>query len=209
MPNYRISNCLLGTPIEFVISATSLSIGQIVSVNQSETIYCGQVIEETELTTDAVFGTENLNCCECLSDNYESFIFKECFGNRETFIDITTFCNTYTGPPTFINNIWRLYDNEIGESWCAEFSGPSILPGTTLVIPDEGPFASCDSCSTGTTTYTAGTEYTVCVICEDCCQSGTTATTINPPHPTWTRPDGDAVVLLDAVALGGMFGLNN
>jgi hypothetical protein len=55
----------------------------------------------------------------------------------------------------------------------------------------------------------AGTEYTVCVICEDCCGSGTTATTVNPPHPTWTRPDGNSVVLLDAVQLGGMFGLNS
>jgi len=55
----------------------------------------------------------------------------------------------------------------------------------------------------------AGTEYTICVICEDCCQSGTTATTINPPHPVWTRPDGREVILLDAVQLGGMFGLNS
>jgi hypothetical protein len=46
------------------------------------------------------------------------------------------------------------------------------------------------------------------VICEDCCQSGTTATVIKPPHPTWSRLNGDAVVLLDAVQLGGMFGLN-
>jgi len=58
-------------------------------------------------------------------------------------------------------------------------------------------------------TYSAGTEYKVCVICEDCCGSGTTSTSISVPHPTWTTPNGDAVVLLDAVALGGMFGLNS
>jgi hypothetical protein len=55
----------------------------------------------------------------------------------------------------------------------------------------------------------AGTEYLVCQICEDCCGSGTTATLIVPPHPVWTRPNGQQVTLLDAVALGGMFGLNN
>lgn len=54
----------------------------------------------------------------------------------------------------------------------------------------------------------AGTEYLVCEICEDCC-SGATSTLIVPPHPVWTRPNGQQVTLLDAVALGGMFGLNN
>ena len=50
----------------------------------------------------------------------------------------------------------------------------------------------------------AGTEYNVCVI--DC--SGNTIT-IRPPHPTWTNEQGHAVVLLDAIVLGGMNGLNN
>lgn len=53
----------------------------------------------------------------------------------------------------------------------------------------------------------AGTEYLVCNICEG--PSGFTATTIVPPHPVWTRPNGQQVTLLDTVALGGMFGLNN
>jgi len=50
----------------------------------------------------------------------------------------------------------------------------------------------------------AGTEYNVCVI--DC--SGNTIT-ITPPHPTWTNEQGHAVVLLDAIVLGGINGLNN
>jgi len=50
----------------------------------------------------------------------------------------------------------------------------------------------------------AGTEYNVCVI--DC--SGNTVS-ITPPHPTWTNEQGRAVVLLDAIVLGGINGLNN
>ena len=50
----------------------------------------------------------------------------------------------------------------------------------------------------------AGTEYKVCVI--DC--SGNTQS-ISVPHPTWTNTRGKAVVLLDAIELGGMNGLNN
>jgi hypothetical protein len=56
-------------------------------------------------------------------------------------------------------------------------------------------------------TFSAGTEYVSCLICGD--SSGATATPTNVPHPTWVRPDGNAVVLLDAVQLGGMFGLNS
>ena len=50
----------------------------------------------------------------------------------------------------------------------------------------------------------AGTETNVCVI--DC--SGNTVS-ITPPHPTWTNEQGKAVVLLDAIVLGGMNGLNS
>ena len=50
----------------------------------------------------------------------------------------------------------------------------------------------------------AGTEYNLCVI--DC--SGNTVS-ITPPHPTWTNEQGKAVVLLDAIVLGGMNGLNS
>ena len=214
MPSYIISNCLLGTPIDFIVTATTLSIGEIVCVNKDETNYCGMVMSENDYIPDSVLVAENFtSCCDCLIDaGYNSFVFtiyNNCTEVSSIRINITAFCEVYGSPPTFINTFWRLFDTETGESYCAEFKNISRFIGTSLIIPDDGPFENCDSCSTGTTTYTAGTEYTVCVICEDCCASGTTATTVNPPHPTWTRPDGNAVVLLDAVQLGGMFGLNN
>ena len=52
-----------------------------------------------------------------------------------------------------------------------------------------------------------GTEYTMCQICVG--EVETTVTTLALPHPEWTRPTGKGIVLLDAVELGGMFGLNN
>ena len=48
----------------------------------------------------------------------------------------------------------------------------------------------------------AGTEQLICVL--DC--SGNTVT-IHPPHPTWTDSNGKAIVLLDAVELGGQNGV--
>jgi hypothetical protein len=49
----------------------------------------------------------------------------------------------------------------------------------------------------------ANTESTVCVEC-----SGTTSVVI-PPHPSWTNNQGDEVVQLNAITLGGPNGLNN
>lgn len=50
----------------------------------------------------------------------------------------------------------------------------------------------------------AGTETFVCESCD-----GLTVRQVTAPHPTWTNEKGKAVVLLDAIALGGMFGLNS
>ena len=49
---------------------------------------------------------------------------------------------------------------------------------------------------------------TICVICYDVL-SGETATSVSPPHPVWTDSRGIAVTQLNAIALGGMNGLNS
>lgn len=64
----------------------------------------------------------------------------------------------------------------------------------------DGSFDSCFECNQP---LSGGSEYFACVIC-----SGTSIT-VTVPHPTWTLPNGKAIVLLDAVQLGGMNGLNS
>jgi hypothetical protein len=54
----------------------------------------------------------------------------------------------------------------------------------------------------------AGTEYLACQICCPC-ESGGTINQISVPHPQWTNGQGRTIVLLDAVRLGGMNGLNS
>lgn len=68
-----------------------------------------------------------------------------------------------------------------------------------------GPYSDCN-CQEPP--RSAGTESTICVICNDVI-SGETATSVNPPHPVWTDSRGTAVTQLNAIALGGMNGLNN
>jgi hypothetical protein len=53
----------------------------------------------------------------------------------------------------------------------------------------------------------AGTEVTICQ--ETCDVSGTTVTTIIPPHPVWSDLTGGTVTQLSMITLGGPDGLNN
>ena len=54
----------------------------------------------------------------------------------------------------------------------------------------------------------ANTENTVC---DSCCSSGDcdTVRVIIPPHPQWTNEQGNTVIQLNAITLGGTNGLNN
>jgi hypothetical protein len=53
----------------------------------------------------------------------------------------------------------------------------------------------------------ANTEYEVCVIVCNA-TGGTDSVLVTPPHPVWTNNNGDGVVQLNAITLGGMYGLN-
>lgn len=59
------------------------------------------------------------------------------------------------------------------------------------------------------TTYSAGTF--VSYICLECTSGSTTTTSkaLNTPHPYYTNNEGDVVVQLQMVTLGGPDGLNS
>jgi hypothetical protein len=63
----------------------------------------------------------------------------------------------------------------------------------------------CNECLNG---FSAGTESTICVVCCPC-TTGETVTSVSAPHPTWTNGQGQAIVQLNAITLGGPNGLNN
>lgn len=80
---------------------------------------------------------------------------------------------------------------------CYELLDYCIVPHTLWMTPAYF-YNNCESCYQP---LSAGTEYVMCVT--DC--SGNTFT-MKVEHPTWTRPDGKAVTLLDAIQLGGING---
>lgn len=203
MPNYIINECL--TNDVYVLSASTLTLGATVEFDISEERFCGTVgdVTSSAITTNIVFNSLYHDCCACLSyDDAETLNFQFITCDRLELIDIESFnfCNEYGGVPT-IGMIYEIqFDSET--PFCATFTGLTST-GETNYHYVSGPSLSCEDCG-NPPPISAGTEYNVCVI--DC--SGNTVS-ITPPHPTWTNEQGHAVVLLDAIALGGINGLNS
>jgi hypothetical protein len=200
MANYIINECL--TNDVYILSASTLTEGATVEFDISEERFCGTVGSETSSgeTLNISFISLRTDCCVCLSGLTESLNFKfiQCGTSGEIYIEATNFCEQF-GAPT----IGVIYGIKFGSdaSFCATFDKLTLTTGTTNYSYFSGGFANCEDCIPP---ISAGTEYNVCII--DC--SGNTVS-ITPPHPTWTNEQGHAVVLLDAIALGGMNGLNS
>jgi len=199
MANYIVNECL--TNDEYIFTGDSYTVGQTIRFVFNEQSYCGTVGEVTSSPPSADFGQLYDDCCACLSGITESVNFKfiRCDTSEEINIESFDFCNEYGVPTTGIT-----YEIQSGSEtpFCATFSGLSST-GVTNYHFSSGPFPLCEDCE-NPPPISAGTETIVCVI--DC--SGNT-TTIIPPHPTWTDGYGNAIVLLNAIELGGMNGLNS
>lgn len=210
MPNYNIKNCLSADT--YVVSATSLTIGQVISFNIGETAFCGTVLSETDnpITPLSLYGVNYSSCCECLlstsgETGFVSFRFDNCSNPSSVFIDISTFCTKYGTTPT-ADRVFKFYDYQDSQLvyLCSTSAGGSGTPGISNWNPlPSAPFSGCSECenSDGPTSVNAETE--LCVIC-----SGVTSTVI-PPHAVYSNAQGKEVVQLNTVVLGGPNGLNN
>mgnify|MGYP000423423891 CR=1 FL=1 len=201
MTNYIINECLTND-VYILSAATTYASGATVQFSIVEDLFCGTVGEVTlsAITTNIVLGHLYDDCCACLSnDGLEplNFQFIRCGTEEEINIESAGFCDQFVTP-----TIGMIYEIQfgLGTPFCATFTGLTST-GETFYSYVSGPFDDCSECNAP---ISAGTEYNVCVI--DC--SGNTVS-ITPPHPTWTNEQGHAVVLLDAIALGGINGLNS
>ena len=201
MTKYIINECL--TNDVYVLSASTLTLGDTVEFDISEERFCGTVgdVTSSAITTNIVLITTHDDCCLCLTGITESLNFKfiTCNTLLEINIEAFNFCREHGLPITGMT-----YELQLASyvPFCATFTGLTST-GETNYHYFSGPSLSCEDCE-NPPPISAGTEYNVCVI--DC--SGNTVS-ITPPHPTWTNEQGRAVVLLDAIALGGMNGLNS
>ena len=211
MANYNIKNCLSADT--YVVSATSLTIGQVISFNIGETAYCGTVLSETEdpITPLSLYGVNYSSCCQCListsgETGIVSFRFNNCDNLSSINIDINTFCSQYGTVPT-ADRVFKFYDYQDSELiyLCTTSAGGSETPGTSSWEPSsEAPFSSCSNCiASEEGPFSSNTEYFMCLVC-----SGETSS-ISVPHAIYSDGSGRDVIQLNTVALGGPNGLYN
>ena len=203
MANYLVRSC--SSTDEYIVSADTLSIDDVISFYFGESILCGTVLSQTTNNHNSIYKSLFMNCCECLQTELQiiSFAFQPCEGGELIFIDINTFCNVYGDSP-IIDQVFRFFNLEDSSTLCAEMRGyDTEISGITVLEPDEGPFVNCTLCLP----RSANTETNLCL--EICTESGTTVVSVTPPHPEWTDGYGIQVTELNMITLGGMNGLNN
>lgn len=195
MPNYNIENCASGDT--YVVSATSLSVGEVVSFFIGETSLCGTVLGVTSdpITPLSSYNVSHTDCLNCYQENEKSFLVRACTNPAlEGPVNAIYFSQNPIGRFSTIEGpFWE-------GSLCFEILGvlDELFEAPFLVT---GYYDDCD-CEGGIP-RSANTETVICVVC-----SGETSTII-PPHAVYTDAQGTAVTQLNTVVLGGPNGLNN
>ena len=165
--------------------------------------------------------TQYNSCYECFVDNYTTVRLSPCDETlglpRTVDIDIAQFgfipvenqvlylefTNTgITTPGTWIGcyRVEGVTQNAEADYLTLDLSTIDQIIHSNFSLEN-----GCNECLNG---FSAGTESTICVVCCPC-TTGETITSVIPPHPTWTNSQGDAVIQLNAITLGGPNGLNN
>ena len=109
--------------------------------------------------------------------------------------DFTTYTKCFK-----VNEVIQVSENDYVTDYEPNFSNLNQIIFNNFSIEN-----GCNECLNG---FSAGTESTICVVCCPC-TTGETISSVSAPHPTWTNGQGQAVIQLNAITLGGPNGLNN
>ena len=220
--------CLDQSEVAINFSGQTIPSGSFISATQDSNpdpldniYYCFQATG----TTDGGAGytaTTNINytsCYDCLVQNNTIVSFTDCVTSTGYGIDLSQL-----GYIPIVGSVFNMTITNVSGRTTGTFSGcfyiTEIVQYSTnnynnlildLFTIDELLFSNyslengCEECLNG---FSAGTESTICVVCCPC-TTGETVTSVSAPHPTWTNGQGQAIVQLNAITLGGPNGLNN
>lgn len=182
-----------------------ITIGGYVTVNRGDNqVMCVEIINDygwdsnyDSYTSDTVFPFET--CEDCQSSFQIGLSIINCVTNVQQYVNVLpSDWLLINGSSTSIG-----YDViKSSDGICYRISDTCPLtPNHTLLEINEF-FYSCIQCY-NSFPRAAGVEYEICVSCVDGRRK------IITPHATWSRLNGDSVILRDTVELGGPNGLNN
>ena len=210
-------------------SGQSILVGSYITVSdftggspEQDIFLCAQITDVNQ-PGSSFSATSNVysSCYDCLVQNYTFVNMVDCLTNSITLpVDITQF-----GYIPTINTVFNLIIDVPSGRNAGRYSGCYYVSTVTQTSEDEyintystelgiinqivsSNFSlenGCNECLYG---FSAGTESTICVVCCPC-TTGETISSVSAPHPTWTNGQGQAVIQLNAITLGGPNGLNN
>jgi hypothetical protein len=138
----------------------------------------------------------------CYQNEFTSVVFSSCTDNNDSVV-----LTASTSSLTFVPNPSSTYYLTLSGAslqyvGCFNFVRFTNASNQYQITSNEE-YTSCYNCRVPNIPTSAGTIYYSCIICEG------VATTINPPHPVYSNQYGQDVVQLNAVQLGGTYGLYN
>ena len=185
--------------------------------------YCFEITAGDEPTSVFTATSETYSSCyDCLAQNYTIVSIVDCLTNTISLVlDITEFgyipiagtvfnlivdvpngrnLGIYSGCYEIVEILQ--YSESAYNDLAVDFGIIQQIIYSNFNTSNEG---GCEQCLNG---FSAGTESTICVVCCPC-TTGETISSVSAPHPTWTNGQGQAVIQLNAITLGGPNGLNN
>jgi hypothetical protein len=200
LPNVVLTNCITGE--EVIAPRKNAAIGDIVSAT-GDTTDCYEVTSYTSSSPRDGISNDYEDCLECFKAEFTGVIFQTC-SDDNTRVTLTAATSTLTFLPD-PSSVYYMTFSGVSAQYVGCFEFVSFTNSTNQYrITNVGTeYTSCYNCSVVNIPSSAGTIYYSCVICD------TTATTVNPPHPVYSNMYGQDVVQLNAVQLGGTYGLYN
>jgi hypothetical protein len=177
--------------------------------------YCFEITDVSASGTYTATTNTFSSCYDCLANNYTIVDADFCDGSGSLKIDISEFGFIPVGEQVFYLQLTLGRDTifacisvgSIGQ--VSEDNYNSLLSDLytidQIIHSNFSLENGCNECLYG---FSAGTESTICVVCCPC-TTGETISSVSAPHPTWTNGQGQAVIQLNAITLGGPNGLNN
>lgn len=197
--NVVLRNCTTGE--EVVAPRKTTLIGDIVSAT-GDTTDCYEVISYTSETSRDGISFNYEDCLECYQNEFTSVVFSSCTDNNESVILTASTASLTFVPDPSSTYYLTLSGASLQYVGCFNFVRFTNASNQYQITSNEE-YTSCYNCRVPNIPTSAGTIYYSCIICEGA------ATTINPPHPVYSNQYGQDVVQLNAVQLGGTYGLYN
>ena len=208
MANYTGQSCIDEVVVILTGTTTGFTTGQIVGGfpigSGPYATQCYTILGSASLSEIPTIEIQGMafyeDCIECYIEKVLGFEFEDCItGDLEVVSAFSL---------GFVPTIDLIYQFSLdGSAPRCYIATGNVDLGFDIPSQSINVFTSCINCYKNQT-VTAGTEYTVCVICCPC-DSGSTVTSVAVPHPVWTSTDGKAVVQSNMVVLGGPNGLNS